>query len=160
MLQNRSYTAWLLILTGVLAGLIWATGSVKRDVRLLSTAQAQATPPIGWSAWTKQSNSSGVSDFTTTATTVTYKLSNQPNVSLAVYSSTGVTAYTIVLETAPLEVSGANWAQVATIDFTDDGSVASPKWQQLNVPGRYGLIRARITAITPGAGSVQLYLCA
>lgn len=147
--QLVAFTLAVLIVSLLLGGL-----------RFIPLTEAQQSQPLTWAAWTKLSNSSAVSDFTTTATTQSYKLANQPNVSLAVYSSTGVTAYTIVLETAPFDISGASWSQVTTVDFTDDGSVAAPKWQQISIPGCYGLVRARITALTPGAGNVQLYLCA
>lgn len=151
----------LLLLLMIIGG--WYTGrGVVRDFKGLPsvpTAQAQtnATPPLYWSNWAKV-YSSTTSDFTTTATSNIYDASNQPNLTVAVYSSTGVTAYTIAVETAPFSIAGANWANVTTIDYTDDGSVASPKWQQVNIPGRYGKVRIRITAITPGAGSVQVYL--
>lgn len=123
----------------------------------LAHAQTNATPPLIWSSW-KKVNSGATSDFGTTVTSDIYDASNQPNLTVAVYSSTGVSAYTIAVETAPFAVSGASWAQVTTIDFTDDGSVASPKWQQVNIPGRYGKVRIRITAITAGGGTVQVYL--
>ena len=123
----------------------------------IAHAQTNATPPLIWSSW-KKVNSGATSDFGTTVTSDIYDASNQPNLTVAVYSSTGVSAYTIAVETAPFAVSGASWAQVTTIDFTDDGSVASPKWQQVNIPGRYGKVRIRITAITAGGGTVQVYL--
>jgi len=126
----------------------WYTRTSITKLAPVAQAQTNATPPLIWSNWQKV-YSSTTSDFTTTITSNIYDASNQPNISIAAYSTTGCTAYTIVVETAPFAISGAAWSQVTTIDFTDDGSVASPKWQQVNVPGRYGKIRLRITAITP-----------
>lgn len=127
------------------------------DPAPVAQAQTNATPPLTWSSWRKVSSAS-TSDFTTTVTSDIYDASNQPNIAVAVYTSTGVTAYTVVVETAPFNVSGAAWSEITTIDFTDDGSVASPKWQQVNIPGRYGKIRVRVTAITPGLGALQVWL--
>lgn len=150
----------VLVISLVAAFQAWVPKKIAElDARVTSIAHAQtnATPPLIWSSW-KKVNSGTTSDFGTTVTSDIYDASNQPNLTVAVYSSTGVSAYTIAVETAPFAVSGASWAQVTTIDFTDDGSVASPKWQQVNIPGRYGKVRIRITAITAGGGTVQVYL--
>lgn len=149
----------LLLIVVIGFGVLNYNQSKLLETRLATSALAQtnATPPLVWSNW-KKVNSGATSDFSTTVTSDIYDASNQPNLTVAVYSSTGVSAYTIAVETAPFAVSGASWAQVTTIDFTDDGSVASPKWQQVNIPGRYGKVRIRITAITAGGGTVQVYL--
>ena len=151
-------TAISLLLVLALACYGIKSANTKLDgVLTIAQAQTNATPPLVWSTWSKVANTS-TSDFTTTTTSNIYDASNQPNLTIAVYTSTGVTAYTVVIETAPFSITGAAWSQVTTIDFTDDGSVASPKWQQVNIPGRYGKVRVRVTAITPGAGALQVWL--
>lgn len=146
-------------IVAIISLFLWAGLKLSPNwgVTPLASAQTNATPPLYWSNWSKIASSS-TSDFTTTATSNIYDASNQPNLTIAVYTSTGVTAYTVVVETAPFAITGANWSQVTTIDFTDDGSVASPKWQQVNIPGRYGKVRVRVTAITPGAGTLQVWM--
>jgi hypothetical protein len=142
---------------GVLVAVTITVNFVMRQLYPTTITAQTASTLLKWSEWRLLSTSGGTTAHTATSTTQTYQAANQPNLTIAVFSATGVTAYTVVIETCPNAKTNAGWSEVTTIDFVDDGSIAAPKWQQVSIPGRYGLVRARITAITPGAGSIELW---
>lgn len=80
------------------------------------------------------------------------------DITFAVLSNTSNTAFQVVFETIPFEVSGVNWSVFHTMNFGDDGGIVAPKFQTVTIPGRFGKIRARLISIT--GGSVEIYAIA